>query len=114
MTHNDTVAHNIYILVVNYANVRDVALLHVAAVLDPEVSHRRIHAWAQPFNWNDILAIMRESCPRKSFVDDLPTMGQLVGTVDDGLGLQLMKKWGGQEGWTSLVEGIKQNLEDVE
>jgi hypothetical protein len=100
-------------LVVNYINVRDVALLHVAAVLDPEVSYRRIHECAQPFNWNIILATMRELYPKKYFVDNLPNMGQLVGTVEDGLGLQLMKKWGGQEGWTSLVEGIKQNLEDV-
>jgi hypothetical protein len=99
---------------VNYINVQNVALMHVAAVLDPEVSHRRIHAGAQPFNWNDILSIMRNLYQENEFVNDLPNMGQLIGTVDDGLGLQLMKKWGGQEEWTVLVEGIKQNLEDVE
>lgn len=98
----------------NYIDVRDVALIHVAAVLDPEISHGRIYAWAQPFNWSDILAIMWRLYPEKKIVDALPNMGQMIGTVDDSLGLKFMKRWGCQEVWTSLDDCVKENLEDVE
>lgn len=99
---------------VYYIHVRDVAIMHVAAVLDPEVSNERIYAWAKPFNWNDVLAILRKLFPNKTFVDDLPDMGQLVGKVDDELGLKLIKRWGKQDRWTPLEQSVKENLEGLE
>ena len=98
----------------NYIHVRDIALMHIAAVLDPEVSNRRIHAWAKGFNWNDMLAVLRKLYPQKKFIDDLPNMGQFLGTVDDSLGLKLLKKWGGQDAWTPFEQGIKDALKGAE
>jgi hypothetical protein len=100
--------------IVDYVNVRDVAILHVAGVLDPDVQNRRIHAWAVPFNWNDILAILRKLQPAHKFVDDLPGMGQFLGTVDDSLALELLKKWANQDSWTSLEQGIQESIKAVE
>lgn len=88
--------------------------MHIAAALDPDVSNRRIHAWSTPFNWNDVLAIIRDLYPEKTIIEDLPNMGKFMGTVDDSLGLELMKRWGSQDGWTSLEEGIRQTVENQE
>jgi hypothetical protein len=103
-----------YNVLVNYVNVTDVALLHVAAVLDPEVSSQRIHAWAASFNWNDLLAILRKWYPQKKFVDDLPGMGRFLGTMDDSLPLRLLKRWAGKAGWTSLEQGVRETLEGLD
>ena len=101
-------------MVVLYINVSDVAVMHVAAILDPDVKNQRIFAWHTPFNWNLILATMRKLRPGHKFVDDLPDSEMLSGKVDDRLGLKLLKKWAGKDGWTSLEQGVKENLEGIE
>jgi hypothetical protein len=84
--------------------------MHVAAILDPEVSSHRIHTWSDAFNWNDVLAIFRRLYPSKTFPANLENMGQFLGTVDDKIGRELMKKWDGRDSWRGLEEGIKDTL----
>lgn len=55
-----------------YADVKDVALVHVAAVLDPEVKNARINSWGISTHWNEILAMFRKLRPKHKFVDDYP------------------------------------------
>jgi hypothetical protein len=91
-------------------NVKDVALLHVAAVLDNEVKNARLQAWAQPCNWNDILAIMRKLYPQREFMHDFPNLSELTLSTDFSQPLGLLKKWGRQDGWKSLEETIADNM----
>ncbi|KAH8804381.1 hypothetical protein F5884DRAFT_406298 [Xylogone sp. PMI_703] len=93
-----------------YTHVRDLAVLHVAAALDPEIKNRRIHAWAMSMNWNDALNSMRLLQPSRQIPGKIPGMGEMEYTVDDGIAPSLMKKWSGQS-WTSLDEGIREMLE---
>ncbi|KAL1858997.1 hypothetical protein VTK73DRAFT_7715 [Phialemonium thermophilum] len=98
-------------------NMRDVALLHVAAALDPTVDNARIQAWAQPFNWNDILAILRKLYPNRTFVDDLPGLpdkSEVQLTTDVSEALALLKKWGGQDGWISLEETVADSVRPLD
>ncbi|KAF6218188.1 hypothetical protein HO133_006148 [Letharia lupina] len=63
-------------------NVKDTARLHVAALLDPEVENERILAFAHPYNWNDVLAVLRKIHPDKNFptdVEDEPRRFKQVG-----------------------------------
>ena len=94
-------------------DVKDAALLHAAAVLDPEVKNARVQAWAVACNWNDILAIMRRQCPERKFIDDLPGQSQLTITTDFSQPLALLKKWGGQEGWRTLEETVADNMRKI-
>lgn len=91
-------------------NVKDVALLHVAAVLDDKVKSARLQAWAQPCNWNDILAIMRKLHPQQEFMQDLPNNSRLTLSTDFNQPLGLLKKWAHQDGWKSLEETIADNM----
>ncbi|KAH8891539.1 NAD(P)-binding protein [Thozetella sp. PMI_491] len=91
-------------------DVKDTALLHVAAVLDPEVKNARLQAWGHRANWNDLLAVMRRLYPAEKFIDDIPNLPQLSVTADFRQPLALLKKWFDQEGWMSLEEIVESNL----
>ncbi|EHK25099.1 uncharacterized protein TRIVIDRAFT_33143 [Trichoderma virens Gv29-8] len=93
-----------------YVNVKDVAVLHVAAILDEDTKEERIQAWAAPFNWNDVLAIMRRLYPTHKFVDDFPEPATFSTTTDDSVALKLLKKWAQQDGWKSLEDGIRETI----
>lgn len=95
-------------------DVKDVALLHVAAVLDPDVKNERIQAWGHKCNWNDILAAMRKLRPQHKLVSDFPNLGSQNISTDSTLPLALLKKWGNEDGWRSLEKTVADNLMYVE
>ncbi|KAK0740077.1 hypothetical protein B0T18DRAFT_470585 [Schizothecium vesticola] len=94
-------------------DVKDVGLLHVAAVLDGEVKNKRLQAWAQGCTWNDILAILRGLYPDRKFIDDLPGQERPSVTSDFTLQIELLKKWGGQEGWRTLEQTVEDNMKSL-
>jgi hypothetical protein len=94
-------------------NVKDVAVLHVATILDEDIKEERIQAWAARFNWNDVLAIMRRLYPTHKFVDDFSEPAAVSTTTDDIVALKLLKKWAGQDGWKSLEDGIRETLSSL-
>ncbi|KAL7926426.1 hypothetical protein ACQKWADRAFT_318342 [Trichoderma austrokoningii] len=93
-----------------YVNVKDVAVLHVASILDKDAKEERIQAWAGPFSWNDVLAVFRRLYPGQKFVDDLPESPMITTTADDSVPLRLLKKWAQQDGWKNLEDTIRENL----
>ena len=90
--------------------MKDVALIHVAAVLDPEVKNARLQSWGHSAHWNDILAILRKLRPRKEFIEDYPDPQHLKVSVDQSDSIALLKKWSGKDGWTSLEDGVLENI----
>lgn len=106
----DILLHNPAIYSVD---VKDVGLLHVAAVLDPEVKNTRLQAWAHKCNWNDILAIARRQCPERNLIDDLPGLSQLSVGADFSQPLALLKKWAGQDGWRALEQTVAENINAI-
>lgn len=96
-----------------YVDVKDVALLHIAAILDPEVKNTRLQAWAHACNWNDILDIMRRLYPQREFVDNLYDVTKLSMTTDLTEPLTLLKKWAGQNGFRTLEQTVKDDVEAI-
>ncbi|KFY46762.1 hypothetical protein V494_00342 [Pseudogymnoascus sp. VKM F-4513 (FW-928)] len=96
-----------------HIDVKDVALLHVAAALDPEVNGARLQAWAEYCNWNDVLTILRRLYPQRKFTDDLPVHPPLTVTTDFSQPLALLKKWGNQDGWKTLEETVADNMKNI-
>ena len=66
-----------------YVNVRDVALLYVAAILDSTVKNERLYAWSDQFIWNDLFIIFCKSQPEWKSIDDLSDEERMQATVDD-------------------------------
>ncbi|KAK5109945.1 hypothetical protein LTR62_006434 [Meristemomyces frigidus] len=91
-----------------FVDVQDTARLHVAALTDPGCNGERIFAVAEPFSWNDILAILRRNFPGKSFMDDIKPSRDLS-RIPSGDALALLQKYYGK-GWTTLEESVKRNV----
>lgn len=89
--------------------MRDTARLHVAALIDPEVEGQRILAYAESFNNNDVLGVMRRLYPEKKIPDDEEGLGRDLSRLDNKPGEELLKKFG-REGWTNLEESVRDNV----
>ncbi|KAK4447828.1 hypothetical protein QBC34DRAFT_486082 [Podospora aff. communis PSN243] len=94
-------------------DVKDVALLHLAAALDPDVKSERIQAWGRHQTWNEALALLRKLFPNHKFVDDFVNPPSYSITADLTLPLALLKKWGGQSDWRPIEETYLDNLDHV-
>ncbi|KKO98361.1 hypothetical protein THAR02_09531 [Trichoderma harzianum] len=92
-------------------DVKDTALLHVAAALDPETKGERIQAWGHNVNWDDILAILRDLYPNEKWIDDFTGKVKLSITTDQTPALALLKKWGNQDGWTTTHDSVAQAVD---
>jgi nucleoside-diphosphate-sugar epimerase len=101
-----------YFPAAHFVNVRDCAKLHIAALLDPEQSERRLFACAAPYSWNDILCILRKLRPHASMRKDYDQFGRDESVLPNDAAEQLLKKWYGH-GWTGLEETVRQNIDGV-
>lgn len=97
-------------------NVRDSARLHVIALLDPNVQSERIFALAAPFNWTEIIGILRKLRPQNMLIPD-PQENEgrdLSEIVPRQRAEQLLQEFFGRPGWTSLEETIATGIADLE
>ncbi|KAI3553836.1 hypothetical protein CABS02_05874, partial [Colletotrichum abscissum] len=94
-----------------HIDVKDVALLHVAAVLDPDCNGARLQAWGEHCNMNAILAILRRLHPEKESMNDFPNQTELRITAEYDQLIELLRKWGGQNGWTPLKNSVIEEME---
>ena len=97
-------------MIAYFVDVKDIALLHVVSVLDPDLSNIRLQAWGHRGNWNDVLAILRRLRPNREFIPDLPPSPYGDLSTDPSQSLTLLKKWGGQDGWKPLEETVADNI----
>jgi len=91
-----------------FVNVLDAALLHVVALTNPSVQNERLFAFAEPFNWNDVLEIMRRLYPDREFPEDIEC-GRDLSVVDNRKAKELLRGMG-REGWTGLEESVRENV----
>lgn len=94
-------------------NTSDDAKIHVAALIDQTVAGERIFAFAQPFDWNDLLEAVRKARPNAPLSEPLPAHGKDISKVDNALGEKLLLKWFNQPGYKLLDESVQENLEGV-
>ena len=90
-------------------------MLHAAALLDEGINGERIYAFAKEFNWTDILSILRKLRPAREFPAD---------PVDEGRDYtdvklipragEILKRFSGQLGWTSLEDSLRNGIADIE
>ncbi|CAO1603812.1 hypothetical protein XANCAGTX0491_007391 [Xanthoria calcicola] len=90
-------------------DVQDTARLHVAALIDPDVENQRILAFAHPFNFNDVLACLRNPAPGKTFPRDVEGLGRDLSQLDNRPGAELLRKFG-RKGWVGLEESARDNI----
>ncbi|KAH7188096.1 uncharacterized protein B0J16DRAFT_361687 [Fusarium flagelliforme] len=89
-----------------FVDVQDVAIIHVAAILDPEVKDARLQTWGHKAHCNDFLPILRELRPQKKFIPDYPEAFYLKFSTDQSESAALLEKWAGQDGLKPLKQII--------
>ncbi|KAL2276370.1 hypothetical protein FJTKL_00963 [Diaporthe vaccinii] len=99
-----------------FIDIIDDARLHLcAAVLDESLKNERIFAFAYPFNGNDAVEAVKKVRPdvdqSKLKID--PDELRDLSKVPNELGARLLKEWYGQDGYKSLEQSIKENLEGI-
>jgi len=95
-----------------FVDVRDDARLHVAALIDPECDGQRIFAFAAPYNWTQILSILKEQNPGKDLPDPPKDEGKDLCKIPNEDAEALLKKHFGH-GWISLAESLKANTAGI-
>lgn len=91
--------------------MRDAARLHVAALTDPKVQNQRIFAFADRYNWNEVLDIMRKVSPQHKFPENLAEPGQdLTTVVRKSEAEEILKRNFDVKGFIQLEEMITANV----
>ncbi|KAJ9608479.1 hypothetical protein H2200_007467 [Cladophialophora chaetospira] len=98
-----------------FIDVHDDARLHVAALLNPAVQNERLAAFAEPFNWTDIIGILSKLRPENK---QLPKAPENEGRdISDVQGIkraeELIKSFFGVPGFTKLEDSIKAGIRNV-
>ncbi|KAK4543890.1 hypothetical protein LTR36_004664 [Oleoguttula mirabilis] len=91
-----------------FVDVRDTAKLHVAALIDPSANGQRIFAFAEPYSWNKLLAILRKQNPDRQFLEDKEGEGEDLCQIPNEDAEALLQKHYGH-GWTPLEESLRAN-----
>ncbi|KAJ9602511.1 hypothetical protein H2200_013054 [Cladophialophora chaetospira] len=99
-----------------FVDVRDCALLHVAALLDPGVQSQRLFAFAESLNWTDVVNILRKHRPGNSQIPDPPeNEGRDLSVVGPAVEAEaLLRSFLGVSGWTSIDDSIRDGIEGLE
>jgi nucleoside-diphosphate-sugar epimerase len=90
-------------------DIRDIAALHVAALLDTRTEGQRLWGFPHKVNLNEILATWRAAFPDKTITEDFASAARPRITVDESQSDRLIAGW--QGGWTdwkaTVVENVK-------
>lgn len=92
-----------------FIDVQDVARLHVAGLLNPDLENERILGFAEKFNVSRILGTFRKMYPDRVFPGDPVNDDKDLSTVPNEKGRELLKAFG-QEGYTTFEESLKKNV----
>ena len=100
-------------------------MLHVAAVLDPEVEDRKLLAWGQVHEWSEVLEILKTSYPERAakgefepaekVVEGMKGMETFKISADDSETLDILHRWSGRDekGWQPLKQIVESNMESI-
>lgn len=95
-----------------FIDVQDNAKLHVAAVMDPSTNGERIFGFSERFSWNKVAEIFNELYPKHKLTE-FEDFGWDQCHIPERIhqrGAKLLQKFG-QDGWTSLHDSVKANVE---
>lgn len=91
-------------------------MVHVAALLDPNVKSQRLFAFAGTYNWGDILGILHKLRPENKMLPKAPeNEGRDLSDIKPRVKAeQLIKDFFGVSGWTGLEESLKAGIAGLE
>jgi hypothetical protein len=95
-----------------FVDVRDVAFVHVAALVETNLDGQRLWAAPHKFTANEILAVWRDAFPERKIVPDFKFEKQPDINIDDEQSTALVKAFKGRD-WHSFKETVLSNVQAV-
>ncbi|EXF86353.1 NAD dependent epimerase/dehydratase [Colletotrichum fioriniae PJ7] len=96
-----------------FVDVQDTARLHVAGAVLHSVQNERIFAWAEPWNFNRILEILRIHYPQRMFLENFHHEHDLSSVSGPrSRALEILNQLG-RDGFVSLEDSILGNVQDL-
>ncbi|KAJ5900145.1 NAD(P)-binding protein [Penicillium taxi] len=98
-----------------FVDVEDCARLHLVALLDPSVRDERIFAFAEPQNWNDVVAILKQLRPENTLIPNAPSVDvrDLTDVKPAKRAEELLKRFFGRSGWVTLEESLAAGIQGL-
>jgi len=96
-----------------FVHVQDTARLHAAVVTDLKYDGERLLAFAEPFNWNQLLALAHKYAPKDKvagITQKIDNDDKDLSTVATADAVRVLKEKYGQDGFLSLDEAMKENI----
>lgn len=84
----------------------------MAALIDPEIKDERIFGFAEPYNWNEILRILRKLRPDHNIPEDLADNSKDLSNPIPRVRAEEILQKHFDKGFTTLEESVKQNIAD--
>jgi hypothetical protein len=81
-------------------------------LLDAAVENQRLFGYAEPYTWNEMLAIFRKLYPDRKFMDDLPDAGRDLSIVTNESAAEVLRKFG-KPGFTTFEESVRAATEQI-
>ncbi|GKZ20832.1 hypothetical protein AbraIFM66951_004099 [Aspergillus brasiliensis] len=95
-------------------DAEDVALLHVAGLIHPDVKNERLFAFGNPFTWNEVVSIFRKAFPNHELPRELPGTGETFHyEIGPDARAQDLLKAMGKPGWSTLEDTLMANVSDM-
>jgi nucleoside-diphosphate-sugar epimerase len=92
-----------------FINVEDLALLHVGAVLDPELVNERLLAYFRPYNFNDVIEEMHKIDSQRGLPAKMDDPGQTLDTEVRLRSLEVIRRMG-RDGFKPFDQTIAENI----
>ncbi|KAK4062198.1 hypothetical protein Trihar35433_9019 [Trichoderma harzianum] len=96
-----------------YVDVEDTALLHLGALTLDDVNGERLLAFAGKYSWTQILEILHRRYPDKVKLKSVDELVVDAGEVDNERSIEVLKKMGNEEGFTSLEDTLVKALDTI-
>lgn len=92
-------------------DVQDSALLHVAALVLPDVQGQRIFAVSTPWNVSSLVQLVKGLFPRQNIEGNVSNLG-IDRTIfrEAGKAEELLKRMG-KKGWTDIKTSVQRNCD---
>ncbi|GFP54370.1 NAD-dependent epimerase/dehydratase terH [Trichoderma asperellum] len=96
-----------------YVDVEDTALLHLGALTLDDVQSERLLAFAGRYSWTQILEILHRRYPQKIMLKSVDEPATDAGEIENGRSIEILKRMGKNEGFTSLEETLVKALDTI-
>ncbi len=84
---------------------QDTAILHISALIHSDVKSERLFGFAEPWSYNDLLAIYRKHYPERKFPEDLKDVGVDRSHPPNQRAEEVLK-WSKGSGWDGLEKTV--------